>query len=223
MTENDEFLDQTAEAHSFVDFYELMQISPNAELETIQRVHRILAARYHPDNSETGNLRKFHLLQQAYGVLSNGQTRAAYDLYRQGQHLRPLSIFLSKEFAIGIDGEANRRLGLLCLLYNKRRSVPDAPGISLLELESLMAVPREHLIFTLWYLCEKATVRRDDQSNYVVTAEGIDYVEANLSSNTVLHKLLKAAESGDSLRDGKHVFVMDDMSESGSDMPKGPM
>jgi len=34
----------------FVDYYELMQISQNAELPTIQRVYRMQAARYHPDN-----------------------------------------------------------------------------------------------------------------------------------------------------------------------------
>ncbi len=33
----------------FIDYYELLQISPNAEPQTIQRVYRMLAARYHPD------------------------------------------------------------------------------------------------------------------------------------------------------------------------------
>ena len=33
----------------FIDYYELLQISSNAEPETIQRVYHMLAARYHPD------------------------------------------------------------------------------------------------------------------------------------------------------------------------------
>ena len=41
------------EEKAFVDYYELMQISPNAEIETIQRVYRMLAARYHPAVSYT--------------------------------------------------------------------------------------------------------------------------------------------------------------------------
>lgn len=190
----------------FIDYYELMQISPNAEFETIQRVYRMLAARWHPDNPETGDADKFHMLQTAHNVLAKAESRATYDLHRQTQKLKPLSVFLSKDFAIGIDGEANRRLGLLCLLYNRRRSAPDEPGVSLLDVESLMAVPREHLIFTLWYLGEKSCVRRDEQSNYVITAEGIDYVESNLSSNEVLHKLLKAAESGESRREESEIW-----------------
>ena len=41
---------------SFVDFHEVLQISPKADGETIQRVYRLLALRYHPDNRETGTL-----------------------------------------------------------------------------------------------------------------------------------------------------------------------
>jgi hypothetical protein len=39
----------------------------------------------------------------------------------------------------------------------------------------------------------------------VITAEGIDYVESNLSSNEVLHTLLKAAESGESRREESEI------------------
>jgi hypothetical protein len=44
---------------TFVDYYELLRVSPGAELESIQRVHRALAARYHPDNTETGDIERF--------------------------------------------------------------------------------------------------------------------------------------------------------------------
>ena len=37
------------------DYYELLQISPNAEPETIHRVYRLLAQRFHPDNGQTGD------------------------------------------------------------------------------------------------------------------------------------------------------------------------
>jgi hypothetical protein len=36
----------------------------------------------------------------------------------------------------------------------------------------------------------------DEASDYVITGDGVDYVEANLPSNKILYKLLKAAESG---------------------------
>lgn len=181
----------------FIDFYELMQISPNAEAETIQRVYRMLAARYHPDNPQTGDPDRFVRLREAYNVLSNRETRAAYDLHYQVRNVQPISVFEMREFAAGIDGEANRRMGILCLLYNRRRSNPDHPGISILEFENLMSFPREHLMFTLWYLKDSGFLRQDESSNFVITSAGVDYVEKNLSSYETLYRLLKSAETGD--------------------------
>ena len=38
------------EATKTLDYYEFLQISPHADTETIHRVYRYLAARFHPDN-----------------------------------------------------------------------------------------------------------------------------------------------------------------------------
>ena len=54
-----------------LDYYDFLQISPHAEADTIHRVFRFLAARLHPDNPESGDPEKFHLLKKAYDVLSN--------------------------------------------------------------------------------------------------------------------------------------------------------
>src|SRR5438552_14453960 len=139
-----------------------MQISPNAETETVHRVYRMLAARYHPDNPETGDRDRFIRLAEAYKTLSNRETRAAYDVQYQLRNTQPISVFELKEFAAGIDGESNRRMGILCLLYSRRRTNPDSPGLSILELERMMSFPREHLLFTLWYLKESDLVRQDE-------------------------------------------------------------
>jgi curved DNA-binding protein len=176
----------------FVDYYELMQISPNAELPTIQRVYRMLAARYHPDNPETGDTDKFVQLQKAYQVLSDPGERAAYDSALSQQSGKPLPVFETKEFVVGIDAEANRRLGVLCLLYNRRKSSPESPGLSILDMEAKMALPREYLEFTIWYLKEKELVRRDEStSEILISAKGIDFAEQNLQSNRIVYKLLK--------------------------------
>lgn len=180
----------------FIDFYELMQISPNAEHETVQRVYRMLASRYHPDNPRTGDPDRFVKLKQAYEMLSDPQTRATYDLQYQLRNAQPMSVFELREFAAGIDGEGNRRMGILCLLYNRRRSNPDNAGISILEFEKIMSFPREHLMFTLWYLKDAELVRQDESSNFVITSHGVDYVEKNLSAHQTLYHLIKSAEVG---------------------------
>lgn len=187
-------------ADEFIDFYELLQISPNAEAETIHRIYKMLAARYHPDNPETGNMEMFLLLKRAHEVLSDPRLRAEYDELRKQQLSEPLGVFSLREFAVGIDGESNRRMGVLCLLYNRRRMNQEHPGVSVLELETLMSFPREHLMFALWYLKEKGLIQQDEQSNYAITAEGVDYVEANLPNNKLLYKLLKASECGGTRR-----------------------
>src|SRR5262249_21340682 len=139
---------------------------------------------------------KFVMLNQAHDVLTNPELRELYDLQYKQKYAEPIGLFELKEFTIGIDGEANRRMGILCLLYNRRRSNPDDPGLSLLELESMMSFPREHLMFTIWYLKERNCVRQDEKSDYVITGDGVDYAEEHLPSNRLLYKLLKAAESG---------------------------
>jgi curved DNA-binding protein len=176
----------------FVDYYELLQISPNAERETVHRVFRIMAARYHPDNAQTGDAEKFLLLTKAHETLSDPQRRAIYDSRYQDRQAQPIPIFELREFVEGIQGEQNRRMGILCLLYLRRRSNPEDSGVSLLELEILMSFPREHLVFTVWFLREKQYLRMEHNSNYVITAEGIEYVEAGLPSNQILYKLLDA-------------------------------
>jgi curved DNA-binding protein CbpA len=181
---------------SFVNYYELLQISPNAEYETVQRVFRMLAARYHPDNVETGDPDKFVLLNQAHAVLASAVDRAKYDLELQSHATEPIEIFNSREFIQGIDGEVHRRMGILCLLYNRRRSDPEHPGMSMLQMEALMSLPREHLLFTIWYLKEKDQIRQTDNSDLVITAVGADHVESNLPSHKLLYNLLKAAENG---------------------------
>ena len=179
-----------------IDYYELLQISPKAQPETIQRVFRILAGRCHPDNPHTGDPERFLKLKKASEVLNNPERRAAYDEEYNLQQSLPVDVFNMQEFATGIDGESNRRMGLLCLLYHRRRVNPDEPGLSMLQLENMMISAREHLLFTVWYLKDKEFVRQTEDSGYAITSSGVDHVEEGLPRNRLLYRLLKEAEDG---------------------------
>ena len=181
---------------TIIDYYELMQISPKAQPETIQRVYRILAGRCHPDNPHTGDVERFLRLKEAFEVLNHPDRRAAYDEEYVVQQTLPVEVFNMQDFATGIDGESNRRMGLLCLLYHRRRVNPDEPSLSLLQLEKMMISAREHLVFTVWYLKDKGFLRQTEDSGYAITSAGVDHVEQGLPKNRLLYRLLKEAEDG---------------------------
>src|SRR5713101_1374895 len=190
------------ENDSFVDYYELLRVSPGAEVESIQRVHRALAARYHPDNTETGDLERFLRVNEAYQILSDPVKRREFDQQYENRKESPLPVFLTKEFTEGVDGEINRRIGMLCLLYTQRRANQAAPALSVLEIEQKMSIPREHLVFTIWYLKAKRFIQQDDRSSLGITAEGIDFLENNLPQHKTMYKMLEAADMGSSRSNG---------------------
>jgi DnaJ-domain-containing protein 1 len=66
-------------AASALDCYEVMQLSPNADQDTVSRVYRMLAARYHPDNRQTGNSAMFLRVSEAHAILGDPEKRARYD------------------------------------------------------------------------------------------------------------------------------------------------
>ena len=177
----------------FSDHYETLQISPNADPETVQRVFRILAQRFHPDNQETGSEARFREIHEAYLVLSDPEKRAQYDsrhdtARKERWRFAALGSPDDSDFVM----EQAARYIVLEILYSRRRTEPDRPGLSQLELAQLTGRPREHLEFTIWYLTQKKLVTRGDQSNLTITSEGIDYVEQNRPANPRRLRLAEA-------------------------------
>ena len=120
------------------DFYEVLQVNPNAEPDTIQRVYRLMARRYHPDNQKTGDDTRFQALQEAYRTLSDPTLRAEYDI--RYQEIRR-SKWRAASAEIGVEDEFEleevTRLTVLEVLYAQRRTEPHAPGIFVLDFEDL--------------------------------------------------------------------------------------
>lgn len=170
-------------AEEFVDYYELLQVSPNAEAETIQRVFRLLAQRYHPDNRDTGNGQLFQQLLKAYQVLSDPVQRAAYDARHRAQVKLSWEIFDKNAPPQGPEAEKRKREGILGVLYRKRQFNVHQPGMNVREIEDLIGVPKEHLEFSLWYLKETGDIRAGDNGRYNITAKGVDTYESLAAAN----------------------------------------
>jgi curved DNA-binding protein len=173
-----------------LDYYEFLQISPNADFDTIHRVYRFLAARFHPDNPESGDPEKFYLLKTAYDVLSNPVRRAEYDAHYEAEDSEKAPLSSSVDFMDHHQGELNRRLAVLAVLYYRRRTNPYNPEVGLPEIEKRMGFPRDYLDFTTWYLTKKGYITKADNSDFTLTAEGVDFVETQRVNMPVLNKLL---------------------------------
>jgi hypothetical protein len=165
---------EMTETSDFIDHYEILEISPNANSGSIERMFRYLAQRYHPDNPESGNRDRFDQVLEANATLKDPARRAQYDVrYKQQSGMRSK---LAEEAGDreGIDRDAELQKKLLSVFYVKRRhSVSDA-GVSEYELERLLDCPIEHLEFHLWYLKAKGWIERLDTGKLAITIDGID-------------------------------------------------
>ena len=165
-----------ADVAGFRDYYETLQLSPNADEETISRVFRILVKRYHPDNRDSGNTKKFNEVMDAYRILSDPEKRAAYDVRYEENRATVLKIF--DEASATDSFESDRRVfeGILSLLYVARRRNPDRGGVGVIQMERLLGCPSQHLEFPLWYLRQKTWIERLENGLLAITAAGVDKV-----------------------------------------------
>lgn len=159
------------------EYYELLQLSQKADPDTIHRVYRLMAQRYHPDNKETGDETAFRKLTEAYQVLSDPERRAAYDVKLNRANNRRWKIFDQASAMDGLAAERAKRTGMLLVLYTRRRNEPAQPAVTLHEFEDLLGCPKEHLEFGLWFLKEKGYVLRSDNGKFTITASGVEAAE----------------------------------------------
>ena len=76
-----------------IDYYDILEVSPKASIEVIEKAYRVLAMKYHPDTApenmssiEAEEMMK--KLNEAYEILSNSILRADYDRQRQNSPQR---------------------------------------------------------------------------------------------------------------------------------------
>ncbi len=171
-----------------LDYYEVLQVSRQADADTIRRVYHALAQRYHPDNRATASGLRFRQVVAANAVLSDPEKRAAYDVRLVAQENTRFRIFESAESAEGVQAEIRKRAAILRLLYTKR--LTDARDATLRgrELVEMLGVPMEHLEFALWQLKEKRLIYRTDNNNrYEITYQGVEAFEDEQASFSKKH------------------------------------
>ena len=161
------------------NYYEILQISPRADLEIVERAYRLLAKRYHPDNTETGDAGKFGDLAEAYQILSDPERRAAYDHEHRTGPPSPTPLFFTAPPSGGLETEKKVYQALLSILYVARRRDVMKAGVGIVHLEKLVGLPSKELEFYLWYLKEKGWIQRLETGEFAITASGVDAVIEN--------------------------------------------
>ena len=158
----------------FVDYYEVLQLSPRATTETIERVYRLLAKRYHPDNAETGRAERFAEVRDAYSVLSDPERRAAYDVRYDEVQATQWKVFNQASAEQGRGDDRRVIHAILSILYIERRRDPARGGLGIVFIERTLGIPEEHLKFPLWYMKEHGWIEILDSGQIAITVEGID-------------------------------------------------
>jgi hypothetical protein len=164
------------EGTTFEDYYDVLQLSPKADQDTIARVYRILVKRYHPDNQDTADTEKFTQVMEAHRVLSDPEKRAAYDVLYDENRAVALRIFKDASQPDGYDGDRRIFEGILSLLYVSRRRDADRGGMGIMQMEEMLSCPSKHLEFHLWYLRQKGWIERLENGLLAITASGVDRV-----------------------------------------------
>jgi len=162
------------EASKFIDYYEILEISPNANSGTIDRMFRFLAQRYHPDNQDTGDRLRFDEIVEANDTLRDPVKRAQYDIQHKNHSGFRWKLAEEASNSKGIERDVDIQNKLLSILYVKRRQNISDPGIGNHELERLLACPAEHLEFHVWYLRSKGWIDKTESGTLAITVEGVD-------------------------------------------------
>jgi DnaJ domain len=165
--------------NEFVDHYELLQLSPNADAETIEHSFRYFAKKFHPDNLEFADTERFHQIVEAHRILADPETRAGYDVKYQDYWNRKWSLASEASCSSAFGDEQVTRERLLSLLYVQRRRNMNSPGLGEYEIARLLSTPPELLEFHLWYLRAKGWVERLNSGLLAISAPGVDQVEQN--------------------------------------------
>lgn len=82
-----------------MNYYELLQVSPDASEEVISAAYRSLVKKYHPDSGLENSSEKFIQIEEAYKVLSNVEERKKYDELLQKQN-KPIKEKTSEQVSV---------------------------------------------------------------------------------------------------------------------------
>jgi curved DNA-binding protein len=169
-------------AGKYQDHYAVLAVDPKSDSDSIQRAYTKLAQRYHPNNSATGDPEKFEALNLAYEVLSDPELRSGFDKVKGVGKEEGNPKFSGLPFFDALGRESALRTAVLCVLYDRRRSKPLTPSLSMRHLENILEATPDELASVMWYLKQRSFAASDDKSSLHITVDGMDLLESKRPS-----------------------------------------
>ena len=185
---------------AFVDYYDILQVSPDCDAKTLESAYHALAKTYHPDHTGSEETTRFNEVTAAYRILRNAEKRAEYDTlyasYNQKQwyeHRSDNDVGIDEKAAVS---DADDHARILMYLYKQRRENAQNAGVVGFYLQELIQCSDEHFDFHKWYLKEKGFISITEHGTLAITIQGVEHV-INMSRTTAKEKLLIAKPSED--------------------------
>jgi curved DNA-binding protein CbpA len=176
-------------AGKFQDHYKILGIDPKSTLDIIQLAYNALRDVYAP-NGTGPNHEKFDEITLAIEVLSDPVGRKMFDSVRGGDDDRDIS-FSGMDFFNSLQSERDRRMTMLCVLYDVRRQNPRVPLITMRQFEKIVDMTEEQIQMALWYAKTLGWVSVDDKSKMQISAAGMDFLQANAPDPASIWPFLK--------------------------------
>jgi curved DNA-binding protein len=183
------------DGHTFIDYYEILQVSPDCDGKVLETAYRQLAKTYHPDHTETADVTKFNEVIEAYRILRNPEQRAKYDVQytnNTGFEFSPNGELNGDERAALSDADAHAKI--LMFLYRRRREHAQDAGVGRYFVQEMLDCSDENFDFHIWYLKAKGFIETTEQGTLAITIEGVDHV-ISMSRTTMAEKKLIAQSS----------------------------
>ena len=186
----------------YVDYYELLMISAQADRAMIEWSVRLMLARYGPKNGQAADPVKYEQVKEAFRTLVDPAKREAYDALRAARSrsaepssgaeiaalperrhddrpLAPEAVRIELTAAAS-DVRLQKRLrqGVVSALYDIVVTRPRNPEMGRAEIARTIGVRNDDLEFAFWFLRERELIRTTNQGLYAITAAGVEWVES---------------------------------------------
>lgn len=184
----------------FVDYYDFLMVSPQADRAMVEWAVRLMLTRYGPKNPDTADAEKYETTKAAYRALVDPAKRAEYDALwnkqkgssapsRAGKQERRSSarkgqppiekIVVELEATVeDVHLQIKLRQAVVSALYNVMITNPRTPEMGRAEIAKALTCRIDDLEFPVWFLRESGLIKTSNAGDYSITAEGAQWVES---------------------------------------------